>query len=436
LILLGRWMGLLLSLFCWPTLLWAAGGFEVDKVYLTVGHGWAVVREIRINRSGLDGQEIELADIPPEADLSTLTVRARRLPVEMGRWSRVSVEETNQVPSRADKALVWSPREGFQGSPSEKTPPVSQVLRCRFPQPQAWGRMILEISYWVRNFDWEAQYQVAVRGEREDEKEPVSVDLTAIARIYNGCSRTYTRAVVQLAGADALASKAPAKEPGFLVLNEETPLSDLWLQPEIATPVEHLYPLPGTVDLPAHSDAQLYFAGVARKPAERLYVMMAEDFPVDSFKTGRPLKKAIVFKNDEEHGLGLNLPAGSVRIFLGGMRTHLLQDAWLPHTPAGGDLRMDLGWADNVRGLRKTLSEIETADGFQESIYELGMANLSGRDIRVEVREKPPIMLEWAVVRSSKPYRTESQRIVFLADIPSASEERIEYRLRIRKPKL
>jgi hypothetical protein len=422
----------------WPQPLRAESDFEVRNTYLTVGHGWAVVRELRTSRTSFDQAEILLDGIPPEADLSSLVVRARRMSLEMNQWNR-AVSASAAFPTNDEMVVHWNSRQGLRlGDASVVSTSVpSSTIVCRFEQPPSWERVMLDISYLIKGFDWQAHYQMAVRGEREDEKEPVSVDLTGIARIQNRCSIPFRRAVVQLAGSDTLPRDAVSKkEPGILLFPDDSPLTDLWKPTETETPVEHLYPLPGTVDLPAHGDAQLYFSSVVRKPADRLYVMHSEDIPLDSYKTGRALKKAIVFKNDEAHGLGFNIPVGDAQIFLGGMKTHLLQNAWLPHTPAGNEIRMNLGWAENVKGIRKTLNQVDTSDGFLESTYEIDVANLSGKDIRVEISEKPPVVLEWSVVRSSKPYQLQAQRILFVVDIPADNEERIEYRLRIRKPKL
>ncbi len=427
-----RGIALLLPVLLLGPVCHALSEWTVRSVSLTIAQGGAWVREELAGELDLEAEEFLLENVPPEADLSTLVVRARHLPLRMKSWERLSPSAvTRRVPS---DVFTWRP--GGRGEASESEPSEIRPIRCVLEAPLRVPRVILEVTYQLSGFGWSAHYQVAVRGEREDEREPVSVDLTGMVRIQNTSARTFSNASIQLVGAPVLPGRQPLKAPGFLLFNEESALSDLWLNPVVLEEVEHLYPLPGRHTLEAHSDLHAFFARVVRRPADRLYVLNSEEYPLDSGKMGQPLKKKIVFKNEEAQGLGFPLPAGEAEIFLGGQRTHRLQSAWFAHASAGDEIRIDLGEAGEVTGLRRTLHQQEFGAGSAEMGFEIVLANLGGRDIRVEVSEKPPLVLEWNVLRSNKPCQIEAQRILFRPEVKSLSEEKIEYRLRVRKPKL
>ena len=412
----------------------AHAGSLLRGTHLCIGRDHAVVRERRTVIVPAGEGEFTLDGIPPEAELSSLVLRSRRVAVELLEWRREgpAAAGTGADPSLAVSAdgsrVTWARGEGAPAAGAASS------VRCRASSPVENRPMDVEVSYVLPGMGWSASYQVGVRGEEKGETEPVSVDLTGLVRIENCTSQAFEDATVLLVGAPGL--PAPPKDPGFPMVDEESPLADLWrpMPPEPATEFE--YALPDRVTVPARGGTDVVLVRTLRTPAARLYRMAAEDFPVGVEGKDAPLRKVLAVRNTAGNRMGMSLPPGKVQVFLGGMRTHLLQEAWFQRTPPNGEIRIDLGAAGDVRGLRVAGGRTPEVAGYFEQVFVLSLGNRLDAAIRAEVDEKPPLSLEWDIVSATKPYREEDRRLVFETEIGPRGQETIEYRLRIRRPGL
>jgi hypothetical protein len=415
----------------------SAGGAQVSgessirATSLTVGHGWGVVRELRTFTLKAGEQEVLLEGIPQEADLSSLVVRSRRVPLELldCRRQRASAKEGGQGGD-----LRWSSRTGFAGAAAPDDPSAPVV--CRIRSPIDWDGMGLDVSYVIHGFDWSAIYQVAVRGEQTEEKEPVSVDLSGLVRIENKTSRSFADAQVRLAGGRTREVADPAADPGFLTLDEDSPLADLWREKPREPKPEFEYEIPQSVSLNAHTASGVVLIRTVRTPASRIYTMAAEDFPPVSEDRDGPLRKRIVLKNIAANRMGIPLPPGRVQVFLGSMRSKLLQEGFFERTPVNGTIRIDLGLAEDVRGMRMAGRASDPLVGYFEQSFLVTVRNQRDSDIVCEIDEKPPVSLEWNVVSATSSYVESSHRLRFNVALKTRTEDIIEYKLRIRQPEL
>jgi len=414
---------------------WAPAAPPLREAQLTVGHGWALVRELRSVSIMAGEQELFFEDIPAAADLSSFIARARHVPLRLLDWGWV--DATRHAPAAVALAVdaadtLNATRQSAAALPPEPAGP----LRVRISSPLNVGRVTLELLYVVPGFDWSVSYQLSVRGDQAEENEPVSIDLTGMARVFNPTGREYVDALVTLVGEVARPGPPPpAADPGFLELNLDNPLSDLWLEVPVRAGAGYAYRLPGRQRITARARTGVLFAQVARRPAERIYVMQSERFPVDSSRLGYPLSKVIQFRNTTANGLGLALPPGVVQIFAGGQRTHLLQQGWFSHAPAGGTIRVELGPSDEVRALRRTRSVNLRVDGAVESDFQIVILNTRERAVRLELDENPPVGLEWEVLRANRNYELRQQRLFFRTEVEPRAQLEVDYRILIRKPR-
>lgn len=418
---------------------WIVPATQSREVGLAIGHGWAVVREERTVRVAPDTAELLLDRIPAQADLSSLIIRLRQSALPVIECSRIPSSET-ALPNQ-DASLITG-KDGtvrWQKDVKEARSHPSNIsaVRCRFAEPLPSGEQAIELIYRVEGFDWSCSYQIRIRGEQADEKEPISVDVLGLAKIVNPCPRSFDHATVWLIGSDGKEEGDDLrKQPGFLSLDEFSPLSDLWRARLPEAPAEHEYAIQEKVDVPEAGVVHVVVVNAKRKPAEQVYFMDSEEFSLSRMGKDAPLKKIIVFKNSARQGLGIPLPAGAGEIFVGGGRTYWQQDAWIPNTPAEGEIRIDLGVAQNVRGLRQSVDRTPVVSGFYEETFRLITRNESDRSIRLEINEKPPVNLEWSVVRASRPYKLQSNRLVFRPEVDVDEALELDYRLRIRRPGL
>ena len=398
---------------------------------LTIGHGWAVVREARLFKLNEGEQDVLLEGIPPEADLSSLMVYSKRMPLELLECRRLPVPS---VAAKASQDVRWTSGKGFfeVAKPDTESGPVL----CRIRSPIEWDGMGVDISYMVRGFDWTAIYQAAVHGEQSEENEPVSVDLSGLVRIENKTSRSFVKARIRLVGGRSKEQRPWSSGPGFLSLDEDSPLADLWREKAPEPAPEFEYEIPRILQVKAHSMSDVVLIHTLRTPATRVYTLSAEEFPPVAEDQDHPLNKRIVLENIAANRMGVALPPGRVQVFLGSQRNKLLQEGFFERTPVNGTIRIDLGLAEDVRGLRKLGRSSDPVAGYYEQTFLIVVRNQRDTEIVCEIDEKPPIILEWNLVSASSPCRESAHRLKFNISVKPRAEEIIEYQLRIRQPEL
>lgn len=430
----GLILGLALALS--PAPVRAEQAVPPGDVFLTLGQGWAVVREARAADLDAGEQVIVLEDMPLEADLSSLVLSSARWPVALLEWAREPGESDGTAPGRAAPEtgdVTWTPADHASGL---GLPPASRRVRCTVRAPAGGRGLPLRVSYAVRGFSWAAHYQVAVRGEQTGETGPVSVDLSGLITIRNPTRRVFSNATIRLVGAPDIPARDYRADPGFLVLDEESALSDLWLETPAEPDVQYAYSIPQKVTLGGQTDVDVPIVDIERTAATWLYALRSEDVPLDGPAEGVALRRWIVFRNVPVGPAGVDLPPGLVSVFLGGMRTHLLQEARFERVPANGEIRIDLGLAEDVRGARKSQGRSTSLAGETEETYLVVVRNLRANRIRAEVDERPPPSTEWTVISSTKPFEERQRHLFFTVEAEPGGTERIEYRLRVREPEV
>jgi hypothetical protein len=298
------------------------------------------------------------------------------------------------------------------------------------------GRRPVEISYRMSGWEWEVRYQVTVRGELAEEAEAVSVDLSADVGIGNPTGRAYAGAVVHLVGGPTADAGPPPPEPGILDFEGLGPMEVL-TRPAAggAEGPSFAYALTRPFTVPAGARAEAVLAGARRMAADRVYVLSADEFPL-GVGEAKPLRKQIVFRHREGWGLSPALPPGPVSVFLGGQRGVLAQVGRLPRTAVGEDIRIDLGPSGDVQGVRRSLGRTEPADGAYEEVYEFLIENRRGGDVLVEIRDRPPVQLDWKVIAANAKHELLDGWIRFSLRVAERKQERVYYRVRIRQPEL
>jgi hypothetical protein len=389
------------------------------------------VRETRIVELKRGKQDVGLRGIPAEADLSSLALRARRVSIRLTEWSR----ERPAIDTMGGGAsFEMDPSTGdLHWEPGSATRPVADgapagLVRCRVESPVA-GKRPVQVTYLVKGFEWDAGYQVVLRGDLANDAEPVSVDLLGTVGIRNPTARAYENAALLLVARGEPENAVPPDELGFLML-DEGPLADPWLGDATAESTSYTYRVPGRADIAASAQTDVSLVRALRTPADRLYVMNAERFPLD-VGAMKPLRKYVSFRY-RAADIGYALPPGAARIFLGTRRAHLLQEGRLPRTAIDGEIRVDLGDEEAVRGMRRTTGLFPALEGFREEGFEVVVRNRRNSEVLIRIEEEPPLQLEWHVVQANEKHRVVDGRLRFEPRIEPVSEKRIFYRLRIR----
>ena len=407
---------------------------DVRDVSMTIGQGWALVKEIRRANLVPGTQRIQLDDIPAEADLSTLRISAHRFPVRLIDWHRkehalqeevhVLDRETVRVKDNGD--CIWwldKPDEGTYRPPSE-TP--MGVVDCVIEHARA-GEKPIEVSYIIRDFHWQAHYALLVRGAAQH-TEDVSVDLEGYIKIYNPSSRSFDNVLVHLVGPEKL-DMPPRREPGILLF-KDSPLADFWEAPTPDFEIEHAFRLPQRVSLSPWGNVDVALVEASRIRARAIYYLD----PLHAAES--ELQRMLVLQNTAERELGWRLPPGRIDVYQGSLRNQWLKHIEMPFTDVKEELRIALGHESRVRAVWSPKSVFSDSKGLREESYEVAIQNMLDYDISVQIREEPPPRFEWKVVRSTEPYIRKENYLLFSPDIPEHSETIVKYKIRYKQPGL
>jgi hypothetical protein len=416
--------------FCVPG---AQAQLKPRAVALTIGPEWSVVREV-YDVSFLSAELDVTVELPAEADLSSFNVVGQRAPVRLESWSVVP-----PVARPGPPTLQPGPR-GYEvagQAPGTSVAAGAQRVRCHLVsalRPRA-----VEVFYRTRGLSWQGRYEITIRGDVANYLEPLSLDLDGRVIISNGTAHTYRAAELVVVGPDP---QEPGRlersraAPGLLMLDDSSPLADIWRHQTAVEQTMHVYPLAGRRDVPAGAETSVPLVTGRRKPAERLYSMDSEQFELGASGPWRALRRFLTFRNDVGFGLGQPLPAGTALIYLGAVRSALYQKAWIGHTPAQAEIRIDLGAAAGVTGLRRSEGRTVSPAGYSEETVAIQLANALPSAVKLEVVERPPVPLAWDVVRSSRPYEVRDRRLHYALQLQAREESDITYTVRLTEPEL
>ena len=386
---------------------------------LTIGQGWAWVREFFPPSGERDVERIAWPAPPREADLDTLQVWGvrRPWPIRDWRWQTVA-------PADANAPLVWRPDS------AAAAPPARDLLEIRLERPLS-HRMGHSLTYRLPGFDWHAFYRIVVRGIGPESIQSVQVDLVGHLRIQNGTGTSFEGARVSLTGADDFLLPPP-KPFGLLDLNPDSPLSDLWLSLRDPKPPQpRHYPLHLVADLPANDQADIVFARIDRKPAKITHVCDSDEIPSPTRSGGMPLRRFLQIPNTSAVGLGFALPPGEARLFLGAARGAPIQSGHVFHTPHPGTLQVYMGMADAVLATRKAEEPVALPEGAWQADHSVTIVNQLESPVHVQIVERPTTPLQWSLVRSSIPGVQSTRTLRFETTVPAKSAKTLEYRLRL-----
>jgi len=392
---------------------------------LAIGRGWAVVHE-QYQVSLLHGkQKIVLDRIPPQADLSSLIIRNKRVNLNVSRWERVPIKQTKMFRLEKNKA-DWT-----RDTIPFPRPIYSPKVNCWIEAPVA-GRRLIDVIYCVTGITWTANYQLITRGDMKQAQEAsFAVDLNGRVVVENRTSRRYDEASIYLVGNRA--SATAKKEHGFLALSE-SPLADLWYRPKIEELPENVYAIQGRYDLPEKGDITLMIIEALRIPAERNFVMDSEKVPLSAGGSGIPLDEIISIMNTKKIGLGTSLPPGRVLIYRAGALRYQMATAQMQHAHRNREIKINLGTDPDVVAYRSKQWRTDEGEGLFREGYEILIANHHTYPIHAVLNEVPDNLLKWQLISATEDWIREAGQVQFDLNLARETERIVEYTIQTQHP--
>jgi hypothetical protein len=287
----------------------------------------------------------------------------------------------------------------------------------------------VEASYLAKSLSWNADYVLTVG--RDDK----AADLDGWVTLTNGSGTSFRHAKLQLVAGDlnrvreamnkmtrdeAVRAAAPARQ-----MTQEA-FSDY-----------HLYTLGRKTTINNNETKQVSMLSGTGVAVLKRYVVNGQAFYYRNFsRPGAPLKDDVQvfyqFKNEQQSGLGIPMPAGVVRVYQtdsqGG--TQFVGEDHIDHTPKDETVQIKIGNAFDVVCERNQVDFEKISDSVYEVEYQITLRNHKAIPVNVEVNE--PIGGTWKMIRSSHEWKkTAAWASQFAVPVAANAEAVLKYRVRV-----
>ena len=138
------------------------------------------------------------------------------------------------------------------------------------------------------------------------------------------------------------------------------------------------------------------------------------------------------FKNEKAAGLGMPMPAGTVRVYQADSKggVQFVGEDRIGHTPKDETLKLKIGNAFDVVAERKQVDFQKVATNIYDVEYEVVLRNHKTTPITVEVNE--PIGGTWRILRSThQATKTDAWAAQFNVPVAADGEVKVNYRVRV-----
>jgi hypothetical protein len=288
----------------------------------------------------------------------------------------------------------------------------------------------VEASYLMGGMSWSADYVLTVK---RDEKQ---ADLDGWVTVVNNAGTAFPNAKLQLLAGQihranrgiigGVAGGLPARVFKSQAQFEQENFSEY-----------HLYTLARRTSLENAESKQISLLNGTNVPVEKvLRVAGNSGYYRNAQKTGEPVTEPVMvyykFKNAASGGLGMPLPAGTVRVYQADSEgaTQFAGEDSITHTPKDEDVSIHVGDAFDVVAERTQMDWKRVSARVHEMEYQIAIRNHQDTPITVEVRE--PVGGDWEILNSNFPgKKLDSGTIGFEIPVAKNDSAILDYRVRV-----
>jgi hypothetical protein len=306
------------------------------------------------------------------------------------------------------------------------------------------GSQRARVTYQTGGITWWADYNLIFSDGKDANSG--TLDLGAWVSLVNLSGASYPEAALKLIAGDV--QRLPAA--GTVVTARAMALAEA----DAAAPgfaeksffEFHLYTLGRRTTLPNNSTKQIELFEQAKQiPAHKLLVYYGASarpglaIPLTQRDLGvaanHKVDVYLEFRNDAQHGLGMPLPAGRVRVSkvdtADGALEFIGEDA-IDHTPKDETVRVKLGSAFDVVGDRRQVDfSVDTRARTMEEEIEINLRNHKAQPVEVIVKESLPRWSNWTVLSKTHDFeRADARTIHFKVAVPKDGQSVLRYRVR------
>ncbi|MEO5989051.1 MAG: DUF4139 domain-containing protein [Candidatus Eisenbacteria bacterium] len=282
------------------------------------------------------------------------------------------------------------------------------------------GPVEAQLSYLTGGLSWSAEHTFVRTGEN-------SGQWSATVQIQNTTGRDYRDARVKLiAGEPARTGGSP--RPPVAMMMKTSAVADGAATEQMSEQTfneYHLYTLDGLATLRDRETQSLVMYEPRQVSVKPKYVYRNGD--------GRGVLAQLDLVNSKAAGPGVPLPAGRVRAFApdAGKDLQFTGEANIGHIPLDGKFTLDMGYAFDVTGERRSTVEKRISDREREYGVEVVLKNAKSTDVVVIVEESVGGEVE-IVSQSSRSTRKDANTLQWAIPVPAGKSATLSYAARQR----
>jgi hypothetical protein len=290
----------------------------------------------------------------------------------------------------------------------------------------------VEASYLTSNLSWSADYVLNVS------KDETTSDLDGWVTLVNHTSTAFKNASLQLVAGDLhrVVAQYAMDEMKAMSRPKEANAPAPFQQESFSE--YHLYSLNRRTSVFDQESKQISLLNASRFPLRKMYVVNGQSYYYrTASQPGAPIKDPVQvfykFKNEEKSGLGMPLPAGTVRVYQQDSRGGSLfaGEDHIDHTPKDEEISLHIGDAFDIVAERKQTDYKKLSDRLYEFEYEITLRNHKPAPITVQVNE--PIGGDWEVVNSTYKFtKTAAFAAQFEVPVDKDGTSVLKYRVRVK----
>jgi len=290
----------------------------------------------------------------------------------------------------------------------------------------------VEASYLTSNLAWSADYVLNVS------KDEANGDLDGWVTLVNHSGTAFKNAQLQLVAGDLnrVVAQAGGNIREAMDRVAKSAAAPAFQQESFSE--YHLYSLSRRTSIFDQESKQISLLNASRFPLQKIFVVNGQSYYYrNGAQPGAPVKDPVQvfykFKNEDKAGLGMPLPAGTIRVYQADSRggSLFVGEDRIDHTPKDETISLHIGNAFDIVAERKQTDYKKLSDRLYEFEYEITLRNHKDTPITVEVNE--PIGGDWEMVSSTYKFaKTAAFAAQFQVPVDKDGTSVLKYRVRVR----
>lgn len=288
----------------------------------------------------------------------------------------------------------------------------------------------VEASYLANSINWSSDYVLTVG---RDEK---AADLDGWVTLTNSSGASYNNAKLQLVAGEIHRTAQPVNRMAMDAMVAKSAAAPQFQQEGFSE--YHLYTLGRRTSIQNNESKQISLLNASGVPVEKYLMVEGQQYYFRNPQgIGNPISQPVMvyyrFKNEEKGGLGMPLPAGTVRVYQADSKggVQFVGEDNIGHTPKDESIKIHVGNAFDVVCERKQLDYKRIASNQAEMEYQISLRNHKDSAVTVEVRE--PVGGDWEVVSSNfKWTKLDATTIGFSIPVEKNGAATLDYRVRVK----